>query len=168
MGGAVRDRWGRHELEGLQTLGDLAGELIVALGTVLRSERRSDEEREALATARELFELMTSHDVIAVGTVANRMLGGERSYLHAVRAVEREANGSGVEEQARSYAETLRAVLDEKELSGPERHKLETDVKALRSFFIHMSESVLSRAGELSRTSKESPWRSTPKPTSNS
>lgn len=157
MGGAVKDRQRREELEGLHGLSDLAGDLVHALGTFPRREDLSPAEEEAVAKARALFELMTSHDVIAVGTSAGRF-GGERSYLDAVRAVEREASGRGIEEQARGYAETLEKVLEE-DLPEPERIELEPKLVSLRRFFIRMSESVLARTDELSRARQESPWR---------
>lgn len=163
----MRDRQRRQELEGLHTLGDLAGEMVVALGTAMGTTNLSPAERRVLAKAHELFELMSSDDVIAVGAAAGRMLGGERSYIDAVRAVEREANGSGIEEQAHAYAQTLGKLLDE-ELNEPERRAIQPDVLALRNFFIHMSENVLSRAEALSRTREELPWRSVQQPTSTS
>jgi hypothetical protein len=165
----VADRQRRDELEGLHTLNDLAGELVVALGSSLRDQGLSVDEREAVTKALALFELMTSDDVIAVGTSVGRMLGGERSYLDALRAVEREANGSGIEEQARVYAETLKDVLeraDGREMTEAARRELELKVQTLRNFFTRMSETVLTRADALSRTREESLWRWAPLPSS--
>lgn len=154
----MHDRRSRSELEGLQLLGDLADDTVVSLGRVLRDEALSEKDELALRRVRDLFDLMTSHDVIVVGTSVGRMLGDERSYLDALRVVEREAKGGSIEDYARNVVATLDTVL----ATQPEaaHQDLSEQLEKVRAFFVGMGERSLARTDELSRSRQESPWRS--------
>lgn len=162
----MHDRRSRSELEGLQLLGDLADDMVVSLGRVMRVEPLAAGDRGVLTRARDLFGLMTSHDAIYVGTSVGAMLGDERSYLDALRVVERQAEGASIEDFAAQVVNTLTTVLNEP--VDDEARELEPELERLRQFFVGMGENSLDRADELSRPRQESQWRSTQQPSSTS
>jgi hypothetical protein len=153
MGGVMLDRRSREELSGVLSLGLLSERIVLTLGRALRDEKLSDDDRQALDSARRLFELMTNEDVIVIDSLEDRMLTDE-SYLDALHVVQMQAPGSEIEESARRYLDILQSLID-----GHVTPEERDDVTALRELFVEVGETALSRANDLSRTPQEHSWR---------
>jgi hypothetical protein len=148
----MQDRHKSHEMAGVLSLGLLSERMVLALGRVGRSEELTEEDRQAIQRATELFELMTTRDVIVVGATVNRMLS-DASYIDALEALQGQTDGGDIEDYAERYSELLRKVL-----AGEAGEDERAELEALRNLFVEVGLTTLSRANEISRTRQESPW----------
>jgi len=147
--------------EGALSAGLLAEKMVLALGRVLRSDPLTDEDKRVLASARDLFETMTSRDVLVFGPRASRMLD-DGSYFDALEVVEVQANGDELEERLNRYAELLKKLADGHDPTNAEQD----DVRSLRELFTEVGETTLARANEASRAPEDATWRPTKQATS--
>jgi hypothetical protein len=153
MGGLMLDRRRRADLEGVQSLGRLADEMVFSLGRALRDNAPlPDQDRQTLAHAAELFELLAS-DETTVPEETGGMMFSASGYLDALHAVEGRAAGHQPEQYAGGLAGVLRGVIQRGTVADEERPVLES----LREMFAEVGEATLSRAGDLS-VSQESHW----------
>jgi hypothetical protein len=130
--------------------------MVLALGRVLRSEPLTADDVRVLTQARDLFETMTSQDVLVFGPRASRMLD-DGSYFDALQVVELQTSGIALEERLNRYAEVLRKLAD-----GVNPVEADHEViAALRALFSTVGEKTLARAYEASRAPEDVTWLST-------
>jgi hypothetical protein len=153
MGGVMLDRRTREELSGVLSLGLLSERMVLALGRAMNGNDLTEDDLDAIAAARRLFERMTEEDVIVIEGPEDRMLNDE-SYLDALHVVQLQTGGAEIEPAVRRYVDLLEKLIND-QISEEQREEL----TSLRDLFVEVGEMTLSRANELSRTRQDPSWR---------